>query len=313
VKARLVGKPGEGNNRTKIFAFEEEVTLGRSDRNSFVVQDSSVSGEHARIRFDEQEKAYVLEDLNSLNGTQLDGTKVRGPEPLGRLHVITLARELDFIFQDLEPSGEVQPSAVKPAAAKPAAEQPSAPPAAKEKPATVAPAPDEPPAGDTIIEEHGFKLPQGLGDADPGEGTRIEEGGFKLPTGLGDADPGEGTRIEEGGFKLPTGLGDAQAQAPAKESRGFRLEILLFSKSYDLKEGDTIVGRSENADIRINMPDVSGRHAVISVVGGKVTVRDNDSSNKTYVGGREIGSEPVEVAPDTDLMFGGVQARLVRG
>ena len=291
MKARLVGKPGEGNNRTKIFAFEEEVTLGRSDRNSFVVQDSSVSGEHARIRFDEQEKAYVLEDLNSLNGTQLDGTKVRGPEPLGRLHVITLARELDFIFQDLEPSGEVQPSAVKPAAAKPAAEQPSAPPAAKEKPATVAPAPDEPPAGDTIIDEHGFKLPQGLGDADPGEGTRIEEGGFKLPTGLG----------------------DAQAQAPAKESRGFRLEILLFSKSYDLKEGDTIVGRSENADIRINMPDVSGRHAVISVVGGKVTVRDNDSSNKTYVGGREIGSEPVEVAPDTDLMFGGVQARLVRG
>ena len=112
--------------------------------------------------------------------------------------------------------------------------------------------------------------------------------------------------------KLPTGIGDAQAPTPAKAT-GFRLEIPLFRKSYDLEEGDNIVGRSADARIRINMPDVSSCHAVIHVVGGKVTVSDNASRNKTYVGGQEIGSEPVDVTPDTDLKFGSVPAKLIRG
>ena len=54
-----------------------------------------------RIRFDPHRERYVLEDLESANGTEVDGTPVRRPEPLGRLHVIRVAGRFDLIFQDL--------------------------------------------------------------------------------------------------------------------------------------------------------------------------------------------------------------------
>ncbi len=49
----------------------------------------------ARITWDAEGGCYVLEDLDSLNGTDLDGQRVAGPEPLGHLHVITFAGEHD--------------------------------------------------------------------------------------------------------------------------------------------------------------------------------------------------------------------------
>jgi pSer/pThr/pTyr-binding forkhead associated (FHA) protein len=80
------------------YPIGEEATIGRGAQNDITLPPDAVSGQHARIFFDDDEGCYVLEDLDSSNGTQLDDTEVVDPVPLKDLHVITFAQELDFIF-----------------------------------------------------------------------------------------------------------------------------------------------------------------------------------------------------------------------
>jgi pSer/pThr/pTyr-binding forkhead associated (FHA) protein len=49
-------------------------TIGRKERNDIVIDNQAVSGFHARIVQEDQK--YIIEDLNSLNGTFLNGQKV---------------------------------------------------------------------------------------------------------------------------------------------------------------------------------------------------------------------------------------------
>ncbi len=75
-----------------------EATIGRSAANSVSLGAPVISQNHARIFFDAAASAYILEDLQSRNGTRIDGIWVHGRERLGDLHVITLGEEHDFIF-----------------------------------------------------------------------------------------------------------------------------------------------------------------------------------------------------------------------
>jgi pSer/pThr/pTyr-binding forkhead associated (FHA) protein len=50
-----------------------------------------------------------------------------------------------------------------------------------------------------------------------------------------------------------------------------------------LAEGDNIVGRGDECAIVVDADTVSRRHACITVTGGKVRVRDLDSTNGTFV------------------------------
>ncbi|MFQ5652182.1 MAG: FHA domain-containing protein [bacterium] len=86
--------------------FSTETTIGKSKNNKLSLTPETISGQHARIYWDEEDKRYYLEDLNSRNGTRLDGMRVRQKERLSRLHIITLARQHDFIFQVVD--GELE-------------------------------------------------------------------------------------------------------------------------------------------------------------------------------------------------------------
>lgn len=58
-------------------ALGTELTLGRDPENGMVIGDRFASGRHARLfRRDEE---YWVEDLNSRNGTLLNGHRVTGP------------------------------------------------------------------------------------------------------------------------------------------------------------------------------------------------------------------------------------------
>ena len=57
---------------------------------------------------------FFIEDLNSSNGTKLDKTAVLEPTRLDRLHVITLAKDIDLIFQVV--SDQWKPAPSKPTA-----------------------------------------------------------------------------------------------------------------------------------------------------------------------------------------------------
>jgi len=75
-----------------------------------------------------------------------------------------------------------------------------------------------------------------------------------------------------------------------------------------LGSGVTIVGRDGEADVRINDPSVSRRHARIVVEGSQVRVEDLESKNGTRVGGVPL-SRPTRVEPGDIVMFGAVEAR----
>jgi hypothetical protein len=55
-----------------------------------------------------------------------------------------------------------------------------------------------------------------------------------------------------------------------------------------LKDGAYIVGRGKAAKIALPYADVSERHALIMVRGGKASIEDLKSANGTYVNGQQI-------------------------
>lgn len=258
-----------------------EATLGRSRGATVRLQADHVSAEHARISWDGDQGCYLLEDLGSTNGTALDGVTVRAPEPLGHLHVITLAGEYDFIFQDLERCARRHGTAAE----SPGAERPAA---ARQW--------TEPPSDATTVDEEPPVLPAWAAAREgPIEGTRIEEALPKLPSFL--AGPEEPPPEE-----LP---GSAVA---------FDLEVTLSPgnvKVLGLRQGENLVGRGDQATVRIESPEVSRLHAVVTVEGERVTVADLGSSNHTFLRGERIDGA-VEVPAGAEIEFGRIPARLVR-
>ncbi|MBR7835819.1 FHA domain-containing protein [Actinospica durhamensis] len=64
------------------------------------------------------------------------------------------------------------------------------------------------------------------------------------------------------------------------------------------------IGRGAEADIRIEDPDLSRRHAELTVSADWVRLADCGSTNGTVLGGARIGAEPVLLAPQTPVRVG---------
>ena len=57
----------------QIIDIELPTTIGRSEENTIVIDDDSMSAHHARIYFDDYIGAVCIEDMESLNGIFIDG------------------------------------------------------------------------------------------------------------------------------------------------------------------------------------------------------------------------------------------------
>lgn len=250
----------------------DEAILGRSRQATIPLAADLVSGEHARIRRDPHAGCYVLEDLGSTNGTELDGVKVRGGERLGHLHVITLAGTYDLMFQDMELSATRHGEPRKETA--PTAES-------------------EPPWTDT---------------------TQVDSLPPPLPAAIAGSDEApEGTFIDPSPVGIPDFLARKAEEVRTAKAPAYGLEVLRPEgdvSRFRLKDGENVVGRGESADLKLDLLDVSRRHAVLTVAGAKVTVRDLGSSNHTYVDGVEAEG-PVPLTPSGKLAFGSLEARLI--
>ena len=55
----------------------EETVIGRNPTTDITLLDEGISREHAMILFDSDALAYVIEDLQSTNGTKLNGKRIR--------------------------------------------------------------------------------------------------------------------------------------------------------------------------------------------------------------------------------------------
>ncbi|WP_447037789.1 FHA domain-containing protein [Streptomyces sp. DSM 118878] len=81
-----------------------------------------------------------------------------------------------------------------------------------------------------------------------------------------------------------------------------------------LHGGQIRVGRSAEADVPLDDPDVSRLHCAVTLTAdGRVTVADLGSTNGTSVDGREVTDRPVPVSPGSLLRIGESALRLADG
>ena len=77
-----------------------------------------------------------------------------------------------------------------------------------------------------------------------------------------------------------------------------------------LAEGESVVGRGHDADVRISVSEVSRRHARVVVKGSRVTIEDLGSRNGTFV--RGVAAErPTPLADGDEVSFGPERATFI--
>jgi pSer/pThr/pTyr-binding forkhead associated (FHA) protein len=142
---RLVERQGPTPGR--IFELtSDEVTIGRDITNDIVINDAEVSRKHARLTLEGER--YKIEDLNSTNGTYIDGQRLIGPHVMAVGEVILFGDNVGMVF-DGEPAkpevvGEqTVDMGATPVAAIPAAEVPYPPPTPTPTPPESTPLPAE--------------------------------------------------------------------------------------------------------------------------------------------------------------------------
>jgi pSer/pThr/pTyr-binding forkhead associated (FHA) protein len=80
----------------RLAVIRPSVSIGRADHNDVRLADPSVSATHARLRL--SEGVWILSDLESTNGTLVDGLPVTEETPLSPGTVIRLG-EVDLLFE----------------------------------------------------------------------------------------------------------------------------------------------------------------------------------------------------------------------
>jgi hypothetical protein len=96
----------EGPNPGKrVFIDQPELTIGRDLRSSLVIEDRQVSRRHARIRLEGDQ--YILEDLNSRNGTFVNGQELGASHSLQDGDEIQIALCCKLAFVDAEATAPV--------------------------------------------------------------------------------------------------------------------------------------------------------------------------------------------------------------
>ena len=278
------------------YVIDREARIGKDANNHIVLDTKIVSGQHARIFFDDNEKSFFLQDLQSRNGTRLDGVRVNEAEKLDDLHVITVAEKFDFIFQLVGAAGDVVPE--RTADQHPAQKTAVAP---KEVPRQT---PRSKPQDDSQKTMPGGQIV--MPPSFDKEATARPEGGLqKTIQGAAPALPDFQNR-ETADSAAPT-------QKQTYSAGTFFLEINRPGKEatvFTLREGENTVGRLQDCDIPIDDVSISRQHAVVTVKSKKVMVKDLDSKNRTFIGDRAITDE-AEIRLDTRLKFGAVEAYLI--
>jgi pSer/pThr/pTyr-binding forkhead associated (FHA) protein len=297
MKARLFCPTGELKGAS--FEIVGAATIGRDAGNDIRLAADQISNRHARIWFDESHGSFFVEDLESRNGTELDGAPVTGAERLDDLHVIAFAGN-EFVFQRLaarSAEGVSESTSIQ-------GEIPTLPISLEE-------------VGEAVAAETAVK-----------DATRIERQPVVAPTELvagaesGPAEPAgrDQTRIERRPIVAPAELvGGAPAERPdaaapaSDQPKTLYLELTNRGEPpprFALAAGENLLGRSSRAAISINTPELSRRHAVLTLEGDRIWIEDKGSRNRTYCGGERV-QERVEVPSGAELRFANVEARIV--
>ena len=78
------------------------------------------------------------------------------------------------------------------------------------------------------------------------------------------------------------------------------------------RDGTAVVGRSSNAAVGLLDPEVSRTHARFELARGVVYLTDLQSSNGTFLNGKPLGNEGIEVRPGDDIDVGNTRISVVQ-
>jgi DNA-binding winged helix-turn-helix (wHTH) protein len=92
---------------------------------------------------------------------------------------------------------------------------------------------------------------------------------------------------------------------PGSAPRGYL--TVAGGQAFALRLGENVVGRGSEAQVRIDLPGISRRHARIVISDTSILIEDLDSKNGTFVGDTRVTS-PVALEPGAVLSFGAIQA-----
>jgi pSer/pThr/pTyr-binding forkhead associated (FHA) protein len=90
-----------------------------------------------------------------------------------------------------------------------------------------------------------------------------------------------------------------------------RLVVLsegLTGRSHELKAETTTIGRTEENTFQIPDPSVSSHHCEVILRGNEVVIRDQNSTNGTFINGQQITESVLK--PSQILRLGQVEVRL---
>lgn len=103
------------------------------------------------------------------------------------------------------------------------------------------------------------------------------------------------------GQRKDSAIWSVTAEKGPRSVRGMKVDIL----------GPVVIGRSPNADIVINEPYVSGRHARFTLQGPALIVEDLESTNGTLANGRPINGA-ITLHDGDEVAVGDVVLRVSR-
>jgi DNA-binding winged helix-turn-helix (wHTH) protein len=116
--------------------------------------------------------------------------------------------------------------------------------------------------------------------------------------------------VQRFGYAFVTPVtGDAQALPPISSAE--MCWLTWGSERAPLSHGDNLLGRDPAAEVRIDAPGVSRRHAIIRITQGEVTLHDLSSKNGTYVDDVRITS-PMPLIDGTELRLGPIRVSFRR-
>ena len=121
--------------REQVVLQGPRVVIGRSSRCDLTIADDSISRNHAELILGPD--GWTLRDLDSRNGTFLNGQRIRNTQPLKAGDRVKVGVAT---FTVMPEPGEAMPAVSAPVASAPAPARPAAPRA----PATAVPAPSKP-------------------------------------------------------------------------------------------------------------------------------------------------------------------------
>ncbi len=113
----------------------------------------------------------------------------------------------------------------------------------------------------------------------------------------------EAPDLHTGVFRVSSSVDAVRTGAFPAAATGVRLIDPKTSREYPLRQGTIILGRGEEADLRLPDVGISRRHAQVSYDGSNAVLTDLGSTNGTLVNGQRVVE--VRLNPGDQVQLGG--------